>query len=220
MEEFLRQAAATDTVEWLATLTALAYVWLAARDNNWCWLFAAVSAALWAHQSFVVYRLVSDALLQLFYLVMAGVGIYRWQRTALAPAKETTLDELAITERPAPGSGIVRMTLREHLLTIGGGIIGGLFLGAVVGSLTTATSTYADAITTTLSVIATFLLIGRRLENWLYFVVIDAAYVLIYLRSSALLFAALMVLYVVMAIYGYRNWRGLLAVDRGYDAAA
>ena len=54
MEEFLDQAANIGAVEWLATLAALVYVYLAARDNNWCWLFAAVSAALWAHQSFVV----------------------------------------------------------------------------------------------------------------------------------------------------------------------
>ncbi|WP_116106278.1 nicotinamide riboside transporter PnuC [Lewinella sp. IMCC34191] len=219
MEELFTQAANIGAVEWLATLTALVYVYLAARDNNWCWLFAAVSATLWAHQSLVVYRLVSDALLQVFYLVMAGVGIYRWRRGSPEAAAESTLDDLAIANTQ-PDSDIVRMTGREHLLTIGIGILGGILLGAVVGSYTNATSTYADAITTVLSVMATFLLIARRLENWLYWVVIDTAYVFIYLRSGALLFALLMVIYVVMAVYGYRNWRGLLAVDRGHEAAA
>ena len=220
MEEFLDQAGNIGIVEWLATLAALAYVYLAARDNNWCWLFAAVSSALWAHQSFVVYGLVSDALLQVFYLVMAGVGIYRWQRSDGRVPAEETLDELAITESPQPATGIVRMSLREHLLVIIGGTVAGLLLGYLVGSYADATSTYPDAITTSLSVIATFLLIARRLENWLYWVVIDGAYVLIYLRSGAILFAALMVLYVIMAVYGYRNWRRLLAVDGGHDAPA
>ncbi|MGB3801591.1 MAG: nicotinamide riboside transporter PnuC [Lewinella sp.] len=218
MEELFTEAANTDAIEWLATLTALVYVYLAARDNNWCWLFAAVSAALWAYQSFVVYRLVSDALLQVFYLIMAGVGIYKWQRNDPSPPAENTLDDLAIADSP-PESGIGHMSLREHALTIGLGVLGGLLLGAVVGSYTNATSTYADATTTVMSVIATFLLIARRLENWLYWVILDTAYFFIYLRSGALLFALLMVLYVIMAVYGYRNWRALLAVDRGHQAA-
>ena len=220
MEEFLEQAGNIGVVEWLATLAALIYVYLAARDNNWCWLFAAVSSALWAHQSFVVYGLVSDALLQVFYLVMAGVGIYRWQQPDGRGPTEETLDELAIAESPEPAAGIVRMSPREHLLVVVGGTITGLLLGYVVGSYAEATSTYADAVTTTFSVITTFLLIARRLENWLYWVVIDGAYVLIYLRSGAILFAALMVVYVIMAVYGYRNWRRLLAVDGSHDAPA
>ena len=220
MEAFYDLANGIGAVEWFATLTALAYVYLAARDNNWCWLFAAVSALLWAYQSFFVYRLVSDALLQLFYLVMAGVGIYRWSSGGRTSRDEEALDSEAI-DRPAnPDPGIRRMTAREHLYTIGGGLAAGLFLGLTVGTLSAATQTYPDAITTALSVFATFLLIARRLENWLYWVVIDAAYVVIYWRSGALLFALLMVLYVGMAVYGYRSWRSRLAVHGGYDTAA
>ena len=151
---------------------------------------------------------------------MAGVGIYRWQRPDEGTRQEETLDELAIVESPGPAAGIVRMSAREHLLVVVGGTITGLLLGYLVGSYAEATSTYADAVTTTFSVITTFLLIARRLENWLYWVVIDGAYVLIYLRSGAILFAALMVVYVIMAVYGYRNWRRLLAVDGSHDAPA
>ncbi|NJB86856.1 nicotinamide mononucleotide transporter [Lewinella marina] len=216
MEELLAQVYATDTVEWIATAAALAYVYLAARDSNWCWFFAALSAALWGYQSFVVYQLVSDALLQAFYLVMAGVGLFRWQRTRGTRPENEMLDGLAVEPAP-PETDIQRMSILEHALTLGGGLATGLLLGYTVGSLTTATQTYLDAVTTTFSVIATFLLIGRRLENWIYFIVIDAAYVYIYLRSGALLFALLMVLYVIMAVYGYLAWRS--TVDRSYDTA-
>ena len=218
MQELFQQIAATDTVEWIATLTALAYVWLAARDSDWCWGFAAVSAALWAHQSLVVYGLVSDALLQVFYLIMAGVGLYRWHRARRESEPNTALDSVAIAEAAADHD-IRRMSPREHALTIGGSLAVGLLLGAVVGALATATQTYLDAVTTTFSVTATFLLIGRRLENWIYWIVIDALYVYIYFRSGALLFAGLMVLYVILAVYGYREWRAL-AVDGGDEAAA
>ncbi len=218
MDMLLEQVGNTAAVEWIATLTALLYVYFAARDNNWCWLFAAMSAVLWAHQSLVAYGLVSDALLQVFYFGMAGVGLFRWQRSRATRPETDTLDSLArAPAEPAPSS-IRHMSLREHALVIGSGIGLGLLLGYTVGALTPATQTYLDAVTTTFSVIATFLLIWRRLENWLYWVVIDAAYVYLYLRSGALLFAGLMVLYVIMAGYGYYAWR--LAVNRGDDAPA
>ncbi len=218
MGTLLEQVGNTGVIEWIATLTALVYVYLAARDSNWCWLFAAVSAVLWAHQSLVVYQLVSDAILQVFYFAMAGVGLFRWQQARAARPENDMLDSVALAPAEAAQTGIRQMHGREHALVIGGGLALGLLLGFVVGSLATATQTYLDAMTTTFSIIATFLLIWRRLENWLYWVVIDAVYVYIYLRSGALLFAGLMVLYVGMAVYGYLNWRS--TVDRSHDPAA
>ena len=64
-----------------------------------------------------------------------------------------------------------------------------------------------DAATTVFSVLATFLLIGRRLGNWLYFFVVDLVYVYVYLDRGSLIFAATFLVYAVMAVYGYRAWR-------------
>ncbi|MBB4079643.1 nicotinamide mononucleotide transporter [Lewinella aquimaris] len=217
MEQLLGQIYATELVEWIATGTALIYVWLAARDNNWCWFFAAVSALLWAYQSFIVYRLVSDALLQGFYFVMAGVGLFRWHRSRATRPDHRMLDAVAIQPASETETAIFQMNWREHAVTIGLGLVVGLLLGYAVGAIATATQTYLDAITTSFSIIATFLLIWRRLENWLYWIVIDAVYVYIYLRSGAVLFALLMVLYVAMAIYGYFQWRS--SVHRSHEAA-
>lgn len=178
-------------LDWIALLTSLAYVVLAARNNNWCWLFAAVSTAVWAYQSWFEYRLVSDALLQLFYFVMAGVGIWRWTRGG---AGATALP-------------VRHMTAAEHLLTLAVGLVGGWLLGYFFASRLAAAATYPDAITTAFSVVTTFLLVGRRLENWLYWIVIDLAYVWIYQAQGAVLFAVMMVVNVIVAVYGYWNWR-------------
>jgi nicotinamide mononucleotide transporter len=190
LETLVEQLIAQTPLDWIAVVAGLVYVWLAARDNNWCWLFAGISTAAWAYQSFFVYSLVSDALLQVFYFIMAGVGLWRWRRA----------------EMPGAVASISNMTLTEHLLVVGGSVLGGIALGYGFSQVLTAAATYPDAITTVGSVLATFLLIGRRLENWLYWVVIDLAYVWIYLGQGALLFAVLMGIYTIMAIYGYLNW--------------
>lgn len=198
MDELLALGSGFGPLDWLAMLTSLAYVVLAARDNDWCWAFAAVSTAVWAYQSFAVYALVSDGLLQVFYFVMAGVGLWRWRRCrADGRGKDS----------PRPTAGIRRMTGAEHLTVLAVGAAAGGLLYGLVSTNFTAAATLPDALTTAFSVITTFLLVYRRLENWLYWVVIDLAYVWIYGKTGAYLFALMMVINVGVAIYGYRHWR-------------
>ena len=184
-------------LDYLATGTALAYVFLAARDNPLCWWFAAVSTACWGYLSYAVYGLPADALLQLFYFIMAGVGLWKWYRGGT----DGEIDPVR------------RMTKREHAGVIFGATATGLVLLALIrwGDFATSLATGPDALTTTFSIATTFLLIDRKLENWLYWIVIDLVYVWIYWTQGAVFFAALMVVYVLMAVYGYRSWRTMLS---------
>ena len=217
LQTLLNQLSGMSIWDWTATLCSLAYVILAARDNDWCWVFAAVSTAIWAYLSITVYHLISDGLLQVFYMVMAGVGLRRWQRERregtpeVAPALTDSLDGGLVERRKQPS--IRRMTLAQHALVIVGSLVGGHLLYLAVSGVMEAASAIPDAITTVASVITTFLLIGRRLENWLYWIVIDAAYVVIYYQNGAVLFAALMVLNIVFAAYGFWSWSRIRAAN-------
>ncbi|SEP87334.1 nicotinamide riboside transporter PnuC [Neolewinella agarilytica] len=208
MDALTDQLLSASFLDWLAILTSLLYVWLAAKDNNWCWLFAAISTSVWAWQSFFEYQLVSDGLLQVFYFIMAGVGLWRWTRgQPNTPA--TSADTVpGTTSMPSTeDTSIQSMSFNEHLFVIGGGLLGGLALGFLFSNTLVAAATYPDAITTVFSIITTFLLISRRLENWLYWIVIDAVYVWIYGSTGAILFALMMLINIGMAVYGYLNWR-------------
>jgi nicotinamide mononucleotide transporter len=215
MTELYDQILAAGPLDWLALITSLAYVWLAARDNNWCWLFAAVSTAVWAWQSFVVYQLISDGFLQLFYFVMAGVGIWRWRRskaglTEQGAAREDLLDDVVVQTRD-----IKSMTAREHIYVLVFGLVGGWAMCLFVSGIFTSAATLPDALTTAFSIATTFLLVWRRLENWLYWIVIDAVYIWIYLNTGAVLFALMMVINIGMAVYGYFHWRRKLVENNG-----
>ena len=201
LTELAAQVQAASALDWLAFVTALLYVVLAARSNNWCWVFAAVSTSVWCYQSYFVYGLASDALLQVFYLVMAGVGIWQWRSGAGGA-------ELPVTQM-RPG---------QHALLFLVASTCGLALGYFFDNTLQAAATYPDALTTTFSVGVTFLLVRRKLENWLYWVVIDAVYVWIYLRTGAVLFAVMMLINIVVAIYGYQNWRHELAANTAREA--
>lgn len=211
MQEIIDQTLLLGYLDWVAFVAGIAYVVLAARDNDWCWVFAALSSGVWAYQSFAVYRLASDGMLQVFYMIMAGVGLRRWQRERrvkrVATPAVDTLDAGLLPEKEMPS--IVRMSVVEHALVIVGSATLGYLLHLFVSANFQAVATLPDALTTVFSVSATYLLIYRRLENWLYWIVIDLVYVWIYYRTGALLFSLLMVIYIGMAIYGFLNWRAL-----------
>ncbi len=185
------EASALHWVDWLATLTAILYVVLAARENPWCWVWGIISCALWAYASFAFYDLWLDALLQVFYVVMGFVGLYRWRAGARS-------------QQPMP---ITRLTWVHHAYTLLTGSFLALFFGYFFAEYTSAAATYADAFTTVFSVMATFMLIQKQLENWLYWIAVDATYVWLYASRGAYLFALLMIIYTIIAAVAFVRWR-------------
>jgi len=190
-QQVITEAAALSWVDWVVTITALIYVILAARENIWCWFWGIISCSLWAYASFTFYDLWLDAILQVFYVIMAFAGIYQWRYSRQAG------DDLPIT----------RMKTQNHALVLAGGIALAWIFGALFDEYTPAAATYLDAVTTIFSVIATFLLVRKRLENWLYWIAIDGLYSYLYFSRGAYLFALLMVLYTGIALAAYFRWR-------------
>jgi len=82
MLEFLSQwwqgLQALDWLELIAVITAVLYLWLAIKENIWCWFYAFINTALSIyifHQA----ALLSESMLNVFYLIMAVYGWYQWR---------------------------------------------------------------------------------------------------------------------------------------------
>ncbi len=192
MQDLLQSQA---PLEWLVSLLALLYVFLAAKNLPVAWVFGGLACLGWAYLDVVKYSLYSDAILQLFYVIMAIVGLYRWRTTKDA--------ELLIT----------KMQARDHYLMLTLSLSTGLLLAIFVGAHFPAAATYWDAITTSASIGATFLLLNRKLENWLYWILIDLTYIGIYASRDAWFFAALMLVYTLVAVGGYLHWKKMLPAE-------
>lgn len=191
-EAIIQQTALLHPAEIISTVTAVLYLILAARENIWCWFFGIISCAFWAWAAYFLYNLQIDALLQIFYIVISFWGFYRWKFGSQEKK------ELPIT----------RLTPQQHAAVIGGGLLLTGITGWLYANYTTAAATYADAFTTVFSVIITLMVIGKKLENWLYWIVIDSVYVWLYWTRGGYLFSLLFVSYVVIAYLGWREWRG------------
>lgn len=203
----LQEILALGWVDWIVTITGIIYVVLAARENIWCWFWGGLSCSLWAYADFYLYQLYADGVLQIFYVLMSFWGLWQWKFSQKDQA-------------PLP---ISRMTTREHIRMWIGGLGGGLVVGYFFGTYTDAAATYPDAITTVFAILTTILVVQKKLENWLYWILIDFTYLFIYGSRGAYLFVVIMLIYLFVAVYGYRNWKATYFGDsevEGYKKKA
>ncbi len=177
-----------------AVVFAIVYLVYAARNDIRCWIWGGISCALWAWAAFSLYKLYVDALLQLFYVLMSVWGWYSWQRGGREGEDAG----------PRP---ITRMRPEEHFAVLFSGTVFTLVVGYLFANYTDAAVPYLDAFTTVFSVLITFLVIFRKLENWLYWLVIDSVYIYQYGSRGGYLFALLFAVYLVLAVVGYWRWR-------------
>jgi nicotinamide mononucleotide transporter len=177
-------------LELLAVALAVLYLLLAIRQNIWCWAAAALSTGLYL---FIMYhaRLYMESVLQLFYLAMAAYGWYQWRRGGADHA----------------GVAVSTWPWRFHLLAAA--VVFALVFasGYLLERYSDAALPFADAFTTWAAVVATWMVARKILENWIYWFVIDAVSVYLYLSRELYFTAALFVAYLVMIVFGYRSWR-------------
>jgi len=185
--------------EWIAVALALAYVLLAIRQSRLCWPAAAASSSIYL-VLFAQGGLPMQAALQAFYIATSAYGWYAWR------AGQGESQQLRVTTRPWPwhvaalGCVVVLTAANVYLLPgHGGSLLSG-----------------ADAFVAWGSVLATWMVARKILENWIYWVVFDLAAAALYFAQGFHATAGLFLLYVVLSARGFVAWRA----DMQRDAAA
>lgn len=187
-------------IAWGAVLFNIGYVILAAKRNVLCWPVGIVGLLL----SLVVYleaRLFSDATLQVSYLFMSLYGWYVWYQ------KKTETFILKY----------LNLSLNARLLVLG--TLSGLALGWFWNNFG-ADLPYWDGLTTSFSLIATWMTAQKYLQSWTYWIVIDVVCIGIYTYKGIDAFAVLFAIYTILAIWGYRKWRKARIQDVKVTASA
>ena len=79
--------------------------------------------------------------------------------------------------------------------------------GYLLSQNTSAAWPYVDSFTTFGAVVTTWMVTRKVLENWLYWLVVDAISIPLYLDRGLLLTAGLFAVYLVIVVFGYISWR-------------
>lgn len=184
------QAKGLAPLESIAVVAAIAYLLLAIRQNIWCWLFAGISTAIYVYLFFDA-RLYMESVLNLFYFAMA---IYGWSVWYFGRSGD---EELPVSVWGRNVHGIAIATI----------VTASIVSGYLLARYSDAVYPYVDSMTTWGAIWATFLVARKVLENWWYWLVIDAASIVIYWSRDLQLTALLFVVYVVMIPFGLFAWR-------------
>jgi len=179
-------------LEKIAVAFGLANIYLTVRQNIWCWPVGVVMVSLYIYIFFGA-KLYSDALLNVFFLAMQFYGWYHWTRGGV--------------EHSTSLSAVTRLTRTEWLWTAAGTASGTAVLGTAMHRYTDASLPYPDAFTTTLSVIAQFLLTKKYLDNWTLWIIADVVYIVVYTIKALYWTAGLYVVFLVLCVKGYRDWK-------------
>ncbi len=193
-------------LEVTAVVFALAYVLLAVKENVWCWLFAFLSTAIYTALFWNVSLLMESAL-NVYYMVMAVYGWYQWTRGGTNGDAQPH----ALAVHSMSGS--------QHAWVIVSITAFSLVSGFLLTEHSSAARPYVDSFTTWASVVTTYLVARKFLQNWLYWIVIDAVSIFLYIDRGLNLTALLFVAYVVIAVVGYFKWREHLR-NNGHVVAA
>lgn len=184
-ETFLQAVRQTAMLEWFAVLSGIAYVLFAAYQKKICWLFGLISSGLYV---WITYHslLFIDSWLQVFYVAMAIFGWLSWNQK---------------TNRK-----LVTLKWQFHVGFLCLGILFTLLVGYLFDHYTLQASSYLDAAITGFSIVATFMTAKRILENWIYWIIIDASAVFLYGSRDLYLTSLLYFVFTLMAIFALVQW--------------
>jgi len=183
-------------LEAVSFVTGAVCVWLTVRENVWTFPIGLVNVTTF---SIVFYRagLMGDAGLQVVYFVLACLGWYMWlyggeRRTALRVGRTSTQELSLVIVLIAVGTVMLWKVLH---------VFGG-------------STTFFDGLTTAMSLGAQWLTIRKKLESWIFWIVVNVIYVPLYIYKDLNLTAILYAVFLCMAVIGFVQWQ------KTYRAAA
>lgn len=187
---------AKNWLEVAGAVLSLIYLYLSIREKSALWIFGFISSVLYI---FVFYesKLYADMSLSFYYLGVSVFGWINWQRKD----KESHTTQLHITQ----------ITQQKELFQyIAGILVTYLIYYIILEYLTDSPIPIADSVVGSLSVVATWMLAKKKIENWLVWIVVDAFAAGLYFYKELYPTAVLFVVYTIMAVVGYNQWKKTL----------
>lgn len=193
-------------IELVGTVLYLLSVWLIARRNILTWPVGIASVILYLLLFYQI-RLYADTAEQVYYLFASIYGWWMWSRSP----KERRTEQ--------GQSNVVSGVRYSRLSTV-------LILIAVTGIVTALTTQFLmqahilipavfvapaaypflDALTTVMSFIAMALLTLKRVESWIYWIIVDVIAVYLYWVQGVRFITLLYVVLLVIAVRGFVIW--------------
>ncbi|GAA4406298.1 nicotinamide riboside transporter PnuC [Nibrella viscosa] len=202
-------------LEFFGVVTGGVAVWLSSRANIWSWPLGIISVTLFFFLFYQI-QLYPDMFLQVFFFITNLQGWWRW--THPAPGEADQQQELRIT----------RLSNRHLFYLLLGGAAATAVLGTFASNLHAwfpvlfsrpSAFPYLDSFTTVMSIVATFMMIQKKVECWYVWLLVDIIATYMYFVKGVKLVGIEYFIFCLIAVYGAWHWTAIYRSYRLNDQA-
>ncbi|MBQ8778494.1 MAG: nicotinamide mononucleotide transporter [Alistipes sp.] len=186
------------TLQIIGVALGLLYLYFEYKANIWLWVIGLimpiVHGTLYFRQG-----LYADFSMELYYILAGIYGLIAWRR-----GDKKSNSELKISYTPRVAwVAIVGVYVLLHAT-----------IYMLLVTFTDSNVPFWDSLTTSLSVVAYWLLSRKYVEQWLVWLAVDVITVGLYIYKDIPLTAGLYALYSALAIAGYMRWRRVIESEK------
>lgn len=178
-------------IELAGSVLSIIYLYLSIKQRVSLWIFGFLCSLLYAIVFFQS-KFYADMSLQFYYLGVSVLGWISWRA-----GKPENRKELPV-KRTTPLSGAIILVIALVLYFL---------YYFILSEYTDSPLPKADAFTTALSIVATWMLARKMIEHWWLWIIVDSVSAGLYFYKALYPTAILFVIYTIMAIIGYRQWK-------------
>jgi nicotinamide mononucleotide transporter len=182
-------------IEIIGAIVSLVYLFFSIRKSIWLWPVGLLASAFYVI-IFYFSKLYAEMGLQIYYIAVSIYGWYYWYFGKKSNGEKSEIPVAVLDLKQAAYFTFMFIVF-----------YGCLFL--ILTKFTDSPLPGWDSLATALSLVATWMLAKKILENWLVWIVADALCIGISFYKELYFTSGLFIVYTGMAYFGYLNWKKL-----------
>lgn len=182
-------------LEWFGVITGLLYLFQEIRQRASMWVVGFLSSLVYV---IVFYRskFYADMVLNVYYVLMSVYGFWLWQ-SGKEEATETQVQEITYQNISCKLGAF--LTLVSVTLYFG--------ISNVLIHFTDSPIPYGDALSTALSIVATWMVAKKYIQHWFVWMFVNAFSVYLFVWRGLYPTAILFFFYGVLSVVGFYKWK-------------
>jgi len=179
-------------IEIFGAVTGLLFVYLEIRQRREMWLIGGISALIYI-AVFLNAGLLAAMGLQVYFL---GVSLYGWIKWGGDDKEEADTKQT-----------VSKMALSVFIISIAAAAVAYLFLAYILAEFSKDPMPRADALIAAISMLATYWVTKKYIENWILWIIVNALSLYLYISQGLYATTVLYFVYLTGAVVGYIHWR-------------
>lgn len=200
MDIIIQLINAIDPLEFVGLIIGLLYLYLEYKANIWLWPVGVIMPLVYI-VIFYQSKFYADMGIYVYYFFASIYGWYIWSKSI------KKADEVLISQLP------IKYLSKMIALFV-------IIFAAITFVLIRFTDSpvpYGDSLTTTLSIIAMWMLAHKYIEQWLLWIVVNIISTGLYFWKGLDTTAVLFIVYSIIPIFGYFKWKRMMVEQKNSE---